>query len=138
MTLYYQGALLGLSTFCAIGLFHPVVIKTEYYFGIRPWWIFLLGGIGCIVGTFFVENLFWSALLGIVGFSSLWSIGELFHQRKRVIRGWFPMNPKRKAEYEKEIKFRFHSKKFHERVRQREREVLEKAKLAEKQPGQPS
>lgn len=138
MTLYYQGALLGLCTFCAIGLFHPIVIKTEYYFGIRPWWIFLVGGIGCIVGTLFIESIFWSALLGIVGFSSLWSIGELFHQRKRVIKGWFPMNPKRKAEYEKEVEFRFHSKKFHERVRQREREVLEKAKLAEKQPGQPS
>lgn len=131
MTLYYQGTLLGLCTFLAIGIFHPIVIKTEYYFGTRPWVLFLLGGIGCIVGTLFIESIFWSALLGIVGFSSLWSIGELFHQRKRVIKGWFPMNPKRKAEYEKELTFRFHSKKFHEHVRQMEAQVLEKAKQAE-------
>lgn len=132
MTLYYQGALLGLCTFCAIGVFHPIVIKTEYYFGTRPWWMFLVGGIGCIIGTLFIESIFWSALLGIVGFSSLWSIGELFHQRKRVIRGWFPMNPKRKADYEKELNFRFHSKEFHERVQQAEIRALEKAKQTEK------
>lgn len=132
MTLYYQGALLGLCTFCAIGIFHPIVIKTEYYFGTRPWWLFLVGGIGCIIGTLFIESLFWSALLGIVGFSSLWSIGELFHQRVRVIKGWFPMNPKRRAEYEKPSTFRFHSDKFHERVRKTEEEVIAKAIEAEK------
>ena len=29
-------------------------------------------------------------------FSSFWSILELFQQEKRVERGWFPKNPKRK------------------------------------------
>ena len=29
----------------------------------------------------------------------LWGIGEVFHQRERVRKGWFPMNPKRKNEY---------------------------------------
>lgn len=132
MTLYYQGALLGLCTFLAIGVFHPIVVKTEYYFGVKPWWMFLVGGIGCIVGALFIESIFWSALLGIVGFSSLWSIGELFHQRKRVIRGWFPMNPKRKEEYDKELNFRFHSKNFHKRVQQAEARAFEKAKQAER------
>ena len=46
------------------------------------------------------------------------------------------MNPKRKHEYEEELKWRFHSKKFHEQVRQREKEVLEMAMQAEKQKAQ--
>ena len=42
MELYWQGLLLGLSTFLIIGIFHPIVIKTEYYTGTRYWWVFLL------------------------------------------------------------------------------------------------
>ncbi len=96
MPLHFQGLLLGLSTFLVIGLFHPVVIKTEYYFGTRPWWVFLVAGIGGAVAALLIEDVFWSALCGIVGFSSLWSIKELFEQRERVRKGWFPKNPKRK------------------------------------------
>lgn len=127
MTIYYEGVLLGLGTFAAIGVFHPIVIKTEYYFGTRPWWIFLVFGIACAVAALFIESVFWGGLLGVVGFSSLWGIGELFHQRGRVKRGWFPMNPKRAHEYEAETKPVFHSKKFHERMRKTEAEVIEKA-----------
>ena len=87
--IYWQGVVLGLCTFLIIGIFHPLVVKAEYYFGTRSWWVFLIFGI----------ILFWGALSAIVGFSSLWSIGEIFDQRKRVIKGWFPMNPKRKHEY---------------------------------------
>ena len=43
----------------------------------------------------------WSALLGVLGASFLWGIGELISQEKRVLKGWFPMNPKRKEHYEK-------------------------------------
>jgi len=91
-----QGLLLGLVTFLVIGLFHPIVVKTEYYFGTRPWWVFLLAGLGGAVAALFVESLFWSAVCGIVGFSSLWSIKELFEQEERVRKGWFPRNPRRK------------------------------------------
>lgn len=94
--LYFQGLLLGLATFLVIGIFHPIVIKTEYYFGTRPWWVFLLVGIGGAAGALFIADVFWSALAGIVGFSSLWTIKELFEQEERVEKGWFPRNPKRK------------------------------------------
>ena len=40
------------------------------------------------------------SLVGVVGASLLWSIGELFEQKKRVEKGWFPMNPKRKDQYQ--------------------------------------
>lgn len=93
--LHLEGLLLGLSTFLVIGIFHPVVVKTEYYFGTRPWWIFLLIGLGGATAALFISSLFWSALCGIVGFSSLWTIKELFEQDERVKKGWFPKNPKR-------------------------------------------
>ena len=92
------GALTGLCTFLVIGLFHPLVIKTEYYFGTRPWWIFMLVGIACVVAALLIGSHFWSSLLAIVGFLCFWSIRELFEQRERVRRGWFPKNPKRKYE----------------------------------------
>lgn len=34
-----NGLLVGLATFLIIGLFHPLVIKAEYYLGVRCWWI---------------------------------------------------------------------------------------------------
>lgn len=89
----YAGPLIGLATFLIIGLFHPIVIKAEYYFGIRLWWLFLLVGIGCTVGALFVQSTVWSAILGVTGFSALWSILEIFEQRDRVSKGWFPKGP---------------------------------------------
>lgn len=97
----YEGVILAVCTFLIIGIFHPLVIKTEYYFGTRPWVLYLIGGIGCCVAALFIAELFWSALLGVTGASLLWSIGELFDQKKRVEKGWFPMNPKRKHCYER-------------------------------------
>ena len=101
MELHFTGILIALCTFLAIGMFHPLVIKTEYYTGTRFWWLFLLGGLLCVVGAFFISDVFWSSIVGVVGASFLWSIGELFEQKKRVERGWFPMNPKRKNEYQR-------------------------------------
>lgn len=99
MTLYFSGIIIAVSCFLIIGIFHPIVIKTEYYTGTRLWWVFLLVGLACVAGALFIEDSLTSAILGIFGASSLWSIKELFEQRERVIKGWFPMNPKRKHEY---------------------------------------
>lgn len=96
---HLTGLVIGICTFLIIGLFHPVVIKCEYYFGTRCWWIFLLLGIGGVLGALFVENVLASSLLGVFAFSSFWTILEIFEQRERVKKGWFPMNPKREAEY---------------------------------------
>ena len=76
------------------------VIKCEYYFGTRLWWVFLLLGIAFIVAVLFISNVLASVLCGVTGASCLWSIGEIFEQKQRVKKGWFPMNPKRKADYE--------------------------------------
>ena len=100
MELYYAGIVIAICTFLIIGMFHPIVIKVEYYYGTKPWWLFLLVGIICILFALFIENILLSSVLGVFGASSLWSIGELFEQLKRVKKGWFPMNPKRAGEYE--------------------------------------
>jgi hypothetical protein len=100
MELHFTGILIALCTFIAIGLFHPLVIKTEYHTGTHLWWVFLVLGLICLSCAFFVADVFWSAMLGVIGASFLWSIGELFSQKKRVEKGWFPMNPKRKHEYQ--------------------------------------
>ena len=90
--MYFTGIIIGAATFLTIGAFHPLVIKAEYYWGSRCWWMFLMLGLACIVASLLTTGI-WSIVLGVVGFSSLWSIHELLKQRKRVDRGWFPEGP---------------------------------------------
>ena len=82
--MYWQGIVIGLVCFLVIGLFHPLVIKGEYYFGVKIWWAFLLAGLVTTAMSLFVANIVVSAVLGVIGFSCFWSIREVFHQRKRV------------------------------------------------------
>jgi uncharacterized membrane protein YdbT with pleckstrin-like domain len=90
------GLALGIATFLTIGIFHPIVIKCEYHFGVGCWWWFLLLGLIFCALSVFTANWLISTILGVVAFSSFWSILEIFQQRKRVQKGWFPKNPKRK------------------------------------------
>lgn len=92
----YIGLLVGLGAFLCIGLFHPLVIKAEYHWGVRCWWAFALLGLVACGASLFVESYIWATLLGVFGFSAFWSIHEIFKQRERVAKGWFPANPKRK------------------------------------------
>ena len=94
-TYHLTGIIIGLITFLVIGLFHPLVIKGEYYFGVKCWWFFKILGIISVIGAlFFHHNIIVSASCGVFAFSSFWSIGELFQQRKRVEKGWFPKRKK--------------------------------------------
>ena len=97
MDLNFSGIIIGVATFLIIGLFHPLVIKAEYYIGVKSWWLFLLLGIVSAVASLLVSDLTLSILLGVVAFSSFWSIGEVFEQKKRVEKGWFPANPKKRG-----------------------------------------
>lgn len=93
------GIIIGIAAFLTIGIFHPIVIKAEYYFSKKCWWCFLLLGLLCIVLSLIINNTIISIIIGVVGFSSLWGIKELFEQERRVLRGWFPKNPNRKVPY---------------------------------------
>ncbi len=99
--LHFSGLTTGLLTFLIIGLFHPIVIKSEYYFGVRCWWWFLVAGIVCCIISLSVSDTLLSSVLGVVAFSSFWSIKEIFEQRERVRKGWFPENPARRRKTEK-------------------------------------
>ena len=98
--MYFTGITIAIMTFLTIGFWHPIVIKTEYHWGTRPWTVYLLVGLACCAAALFIENVYVSSFLGVFGASALWGIGELFSQKKRVEKGWFPMNPKRKNEYQ--------------------------------------
>ncbi len=90
------GIMIGIATFLIIGLFHPLVIKGEYYFGVGCWWVFFLMGVAAIVGALLIREVLFSTLLAVWGASSFWSIGELYQQRERVRKGWFPKREKRR------------------------------------------
>lgn len=90
------GLVIGVCTFLVIGLFHPLVIKGEYYFGTGIRWAFLAAGIVAGVGAYLVSDVLWSSILGVVAFSCFWSIKEVVEQAERVAKGWFPANPKRR------------------------------------------
>ena len=87
------GLLVGLSTFLIIGLFHPLVIKGEYYIGVKSWIIFAIAGVVLGIASISISNLIWSTILGVAAFYSFWSILEVIHQRERVRKGWFPEGP---------------------------------------------
>lgn len=89
----FTGIIVGLATFIIIGIFHPIVIKAEYYLGARCWWVFLLAGILFGALSLLVNHLIFSTILGVTAFSCFWSILELKQQRERVRKGWFPEGP---------------------------------------------
>ena len=95
----FTGIITGLATFLIIGVFHPIVIKAEYYLGTKCWWIFLLSGVIFGALSIIVSDPILSTILGVTAFSSFWSIIELKEQRERVRKGWFPAGPGHKRQH---------------------------------------
>mgnify|MGYP001602467376 CR=1 FL=1 len=93
----FHGIFIGIAAFLIIGVFHPVVIKGEYYFGKKIWPVFLILGIVFVLISLYIKNTTLSAIVGVVGFSCIWSIHEIIEQEERVKKGWFPKNSNRKA-----------------------------------------
>jgi hypothetical protein len=91
----FTGLVIGSITFVIIGVFHPLVIKAEYYLGTRSWILFLVSGLIFIGLSLILEGQILPTLLGVLGFTCLWSIKEVFEQEKRVKEGRYPKNPKR-------------------------------------------
>ncbi len=97
----FDGIIAGAMTFLIIALCHPFVIKLEYAHGKQSWWVFLVLGIILTGVSIFAHNAVISTALGAGAFSCFWGIPEMFQQEKRVLKGWFPENPKRHDYYEK-------------------------------------
>lgn len=100
----YSGILIGACVFLSIGICHPAVIKMEYKWGKNSWWIWLVAGLALSVVSLLIDNNTVSIIIGGFAFCCLWGIHEMFLQEKRVLRGWFPENPKRHEYYERRRK----------------------------------
>lgn len=97
----FSGIIVGAAVFLSIGICHPAVIKMEYHWGKGSWWIFLVVGLLCSGASLLTANSILSTILGGFAFSCFWGIHEMFLQEKRVLRGWFPENPRRRDYYAK-------------------------------------
>lgn len=95
-----EGIIIGVVTFFLIGIFHPLVIKGEYYFGKKINKYFALSGLIFVGISIYVKSLIPSIFAGVIACCCFWSIGEVNEQEKRVLKGWFKENPKRKEYYE--------------------------------------
>ncbi len=95
-----EAIIVGAASLVIIGAFHPIVIKAEYFFSARCWWIFAVSGALFLAAALFTHGIL-AYILALVGTACLWSIVELFHQEKCVEKGWFPKNPKRKQKEQK-------------------------------------
>ena len=93
----FDGLVIGIAAFIIIGVFHPIIIKCEYYFSEKIWPVFLITGIVMIALSCFFQQIVISAIFAILGCTCLWSIVELKEQTRRVRKGWFPENPKHAA-----------------------------------------
>lgn len=96
-----QGIIVGAAVFLIIGICHPLVIKMEYYWGKKSWWVLLVVGLALAALSLFVGNTVGSTILGAAAFSCFWGIREIIAQERRVLKGWFPENPKRHNYYER-------------------------------------
>ena len=92
----FTGILLGGITFLIIGLFHPIVIKAEYYFSKKIWFVFAIVGAIFLLVSLFAGNDLVSSLFAVLSAGCFRSIHELFEQEERVRKGWFPKNPDRR------------------------------------------
>jgi uncharacterized membrane protein len=90
----WTGLLIGLLAFVIIGVFHPLVIKMEYYLGRKSWWMFFMLAIGFSIASIVAKSIL-SIVLGTLGFACFWSTFEIFKQHERVMKGRAKKNPKR-------------------------------------------
>lgn len=96
-----EGIIIGVVTFFLIGIFHPLVIKGEYYFGKKINKYFALLGLIFVLVSIYIESLIPSIFAGVIACCCFWSIGEVNEQEERVLKGRFKENPKRKDYYDK-------------------------------------
>ncbi len=85
--------IIGALVFLIFGCSYPVVIKMEYYFSARSWWCFAVMGVIALLDSLVMESNYASIFLGVLAAVNFWAISEIFEQRERVKRGWYPKRP---------------------------------------------
>ncbi len=61
-----EGIIIGVVTFFLIGIFHPLVIKGEYYFGKKINKYFALSGLIFVIISIYVKSLIPSIFAGVI------------------------------------------------------------------------
>ena len=89
-----EGLAIGLATFLIIGIFHPLVIKGEYYLGQKANWLFLIAGLGMLAASLSTTGV-WSIICGVPGFSCFGAFRVGREPGERVRNGGSPANPRR-------------------------------------------
>ena len=64
----FSGIITGVAVFLIIGICHPIVIKMEYYWGKRSWWVLLLVGLCFAAASLFTRAEILSTILGAAAF----------------------------------------------------------------------
>ena len=70
------GIVTAVICFVCIGIFHPIVIKAEYYLSARCWPLFLLAGIVFLAASLMIGNLYLAGAGGPPGSTCPWSTRE--------------------------------------------------------------
>ena len=95
MTVEWAGPVLAAVTVVTIWLGHVMVRKVNYLFGSVPAIPLFFIGSGILTASLFVSSDLLSAVLGIVGVTTLWDCVELIRQENRIRKGHAAENPKR-------------------------------------------
>lgn len=74
--MHFEGIFIGFFSFAVIGVFHPIVMKGEYYFSRRIWPLYLCAGIMLTVISCFIGHTVVSSVLSVLGFYCFWNIGQ--------------------------------------------------------------
>ena len=90
----WQGIVVAVSSLLIIAVYHPLVIKVEYYFSSRVWPLFALCGVIGLTASLFLRGAL-APVAAFWGATNLWCVVEVHAQAKRVEKGWFPKNPRR-------------------------------------------
>ena len=96
-SLNFSGVIVGLFVFSIIIFARWLCIWGEYHFTKKFWYFFLITGILTAVGSIFIENLIFSAILSVTGFIFLWGINETIEQEERVEKGWYPRKKRKNS-----------------------------------------
>ncbi len=78
-----EGIIIGVATFFLIGIFHPLVIKGEYYFGRKINKYFIIVGIIFVALSIYIKSLIPSIFAGVIACCCFWSVGEVIRARKK-------------------------------------------------------
>ena len=60
----FSGIIVGAAVFLIIGICHPIVIKMEFYWGKKSWWVLALAGVVFSVCSLFMGSVCVFMLLG--------------------------------------------------------------------------